>query len=79
MVARATGTWWRANQDEMRRLENLVVLSILPEAAQALGRLAQRNMRLQCNIQEGVVSAIDDEQMVEVQVSWLFPEGGARF
>ncbi len=64
---RSSATWWKQNQAALGRLANLSVLFLPPEAVQGLGRLARRTMRLQCNIQDGVLSFLDDDGALEIQ------------
>ena len=47
--------WWRQNAAALGRLANLAVVYLSPDASRAMGRAAQRNMALQCTIQEGRV------------------------
>ena len=50
---RAAAMWWSQNEGTLARLDNLTVVDFPEEAMQAVGALAQRNMRLDCTIQEG--------------------------
>ena len=49
---RAAAMWWAQNQAALERLDNLWVVDISDETAQALARAAERTMRLDCTIQE---------------------------
>lgn len=53
--ARAIGIWWRQTAADVARLRNLTVKALAPDASQALAKLAERNMHLQCTVQEGQV------------------------
>jgi len=50
---RTADAWWRQNEDKLARLDNLQVFRLAPDDTAALARLAERNMQLQCNVQEG--------------------------
>ena len=73
---RGSDTWWSESRRELERLGNLTVIQIAVPAAEALAQLAQRKMRLQCNIQDGSVSLISETEMVEIEpVVLLQPDG----
>ena len=48
--------------------------SLTVDEGQALAGLAQRTMRLQCTIQEGLIWLGDDERQVELKPEVLFDE-----
>jgi uncharacterized protein YaeQ len=50
---RGASLWWEQNRDALSRLPNLTVVDIPEEAVAALAAMAERNMRLDCTIQEG--------------------------
>ena len=50
---RAVDLWWTKNRDALERLPNFSAFHVPPAASQALARLAQRTMQLQCTVQEG--------------------------
>jgi len=58
--------WWQQSADKLSGLKNLTVLALAPEASQALAGLAERNMRLQCTIQDGTVWIGGDANQVEL-------------
>ncbi len=60
---RAADIWWTQNQDKLCRLQNLSVLLLASETTEALTKLANRNMRLQCTIQDGQIWLSDAEGM----------------
>jgi uncharacterized protein YaeQ len=60
---RAADIWWMQNQDKLQRLQNLTVLQLSSDTTQALAKLARRNMRLQCTIQDGQLWLSDAEGM----------------
>lgn len=45
--------WWQQIRDKLTRFHNLQVISLPSVACQQLGEHAQRNMDLQCTIQDG--------------------------
>jgi uncharacterized protein YaeQ len=67
---RAVDLWWKQNADALERLRNLSVCTLAAEESQALAGLARRGMKLQCNIQEGLVWLGDGEAMVQVHPQW---------
>ena len=62
----AAEVWWRGIENKLNRLDKLQVWRIPTEAAQALGRLAERSMQLQATVQEGVLSLSNAQQHIEV-------------
>lgn len=65
--ARAAEVWWQQTTGKVAGQKNLTVLLLPAEESQALGRLAQRTMRLQCTIQDGIVWLGGDEGHVELK------------
>lgn len=59
---RSAEIWWQQTSGKVSGQKNLRVLSLSAEEGKALAGLAERSMRLQCTIQDGVV--------------WLGGEGG---
>ena len=58
--------WWEDIGNELEKIENLTVINIPGKVSQALAKMAQRNMRLQCAIQDGQVWISDNENNVQV-------------
>lgn len=58
--------WWDRNRNKLARFDNLSIVSFADESVAALGRMAQRSMRLQCTIQDGQLWITDGEQSVEI-------------
>jgi len=75
MVVYAYGTstpqWWKATGPKVERAKNLRVYALDPEAVRALGKLAARNMRLQCTLQEGDIWMRDDADSVQITLTPL--------
>ena len=67
--------WWSQNAAALGRLENLEVLAIPPEASQALGRLADRSMALNCTVQDGEAWFGSEAGSVQVSPVRLKPPG----
>ena len=64
---RAASLWYEQNRDAFERLANLSVVELPAEATRALGAMAQRSMRLQFTIQDGLVWIDDGNMHVQVQ------------
>ena len=62
----AAGLWWAPLANKLTRVDNLAVWQIPAEQSQALAKLANRSMRLQVNVQDGVVWIDDGSQSVEL-------------
>lgn len=52
---RVAEMWYAQNAASFERQKNLTIINLPPEATRALAKLAQRNMDLQCTIQDGQV------------------------
>lgn len=63
--------WFDQNSNQFERLKNLTVISVAQESTRAIAALAQRNMALQCNIQEGQVWLMDDKENVAIACTIL--------
>jgi len=61
--------WWNQVAGKLGRTRNLTVISVPAAASQALAQLAQRNMRLNCTIQDQQVWLGDGENRVQVDLS----------
>ncbi len=64
---RTAGVWFEQNRRQFERLGNLTIINLQPEGTQALARLAQRSMRLQCTIQDGQMWISDADESVQVE------------
>lgn len=74
--ARTVGPWWDALTGKLDRFDNLAVYAIAKSTSDALAKLAERSMRLQCTVQDGTVWVSDDSDNVEVQIDTLLQSGG---
>lgn len=63
---RSSATWWEQQKNRLARFDNLGVFSLGAATVTALGRMAERSMRLQCTIQDGQAWFTGGEQSVEV-------------
>jgi uncharacterized protein YaeQ len=70
---RAVPLWWEKVRGKVSRFDNLTVVDLPPEATEALARLADRNMSLQCTLQDGEISIGNDRELVTISPQWLFP------
>lgn len=52
---RGADLWWQKNNTKLQRFENLNVIEIPETASKTLGDLAERNMQLQCTVQDGEI------------------------
>ena len=53
----------------LERLKNLTVMNLPLDTSRALAKLAQRNMQLQCRIQEGQIWVADKDNTVEIELT----------
>ena len=65
---RGADLWWTQNREKLDRVENLAVMSVPPDASRALVKLAQRNMRLQCTVQEEQIWLGDGKDAVQIEL-----------
>jgi uncharacterized protein YaeQ len=66
---RSADIWWGQNGSNLKRLKNLTVLNLPVAASTALAKLAQRNLQLQCRIQDGQIWLADRNTTVEVELA----------
>jgi len=64
---RGANLWWTQNREELDSLKNLTVLNLPLDATQGLGRLVERTMSLQCNIQDGQITLISENEMIQIE------------
>lgn len=63
---RVAEMWFTQNKSQFARQDNLSIIDIALESTQALAAMAQRNMDLQCTIQDGQIWLNDGTHNVEV-------------
>lgn len=64
---RSVDVWYAENRTQLQRLTNLQIFSIPVTATQKLATLAQRNMDLQCTLQEGQIWFSGGEETVQIE------------
>lgn len=69
--ASSCDVWWKQIESRLARLRNLTVLRVPARTAQALAGLAERTMRLQCLVQDGVITLSSDTEAIEVVLETL--------
>jgi uncharacterized protein YaeQ len=65
--------WWTQGRSELERSSNIEVWRVATESSLALAQLATRTMRLQCLIQDHVITFSDETRSVDVQLERLTP------
>lgn len=63
---RVADMWWNQSRDKLERVKNLGVVNLPPDTSLAMAKLAQRNMQLQCTVQEGQIWVSDKDNSVQV-------------
>jgi uncharacterized protein YaeQ len=76
---RGADLWWNQNRDKLERLRNLRVIGLAPESTQALAALANRNMQLQCTVQDGQVWLTDGQDTVHIEPAKLLDFNGTGY
>ncbi|MCG3169035.1 MAG: putative protein YaeQ [Pseudomonadales bacterium] len=75
--ARAIEVWWERNREALARLPQLEVLALPGETTRALAAFAERNMRLQCTIQDRQVYLSDASRALAIEPEVLQASGHA--
>ena len=68
---RGADLWWEQAGAALDRAENLTVVNLPFAATRALAKLAQRNMRVTCTIQDGQIWMADADQSVAIEPAVL--------
>jgi uncharacterized protein YaeQ len=63
---RSADLWWEQHRAAFERSKNLTVVSLPAESSRALAKLAQRDMHLQCTIQDAQVWINDRSDAVQI-------------
>ena len=74
---RAVDLWWTKNRDALERLPNFAAFAVPHAASQALARLAQRTMQLQCTVQEGHLWFSSATETVAITLETLRPHSSS--
>jgi uncharacterized protein YaeQ len=61
---RSFALWWEKNGDALARCGNLAVVEVPGDKVTEIGALIERNMRLQCLVQDGDVQLMDELRSV---------------
>jgi len=73
--SRSAAVWWEQNSCKLQRFDNLKVVHIPNDVSKQLAHLAQRNMQLQCTIQDSQVWLADAAETVQVNLLVWKPLG----
>lgn len=68
---RAVPIWWQHIQKTLGRFDNLRVINVAQETIDALSRLHERTMQLQCTIQDGAIWVSNNQETVPVTLEPL--------
>ena len=68
---RSAGVWWDKSAADFERFKNLRVFEVPAETTGALGKLAARNMNLQCLVQDGHAQLSTDTGTVDIAPTTL--------
>lgn len=63
--------WWSQINSRVDRAKNLTIINLQPATSLALAKLAQRNMQLQCTIQDGQVWITANGETVQVDLTMV--------
>jgi uncharacterized protein YaeQ len=74
-AGRTADIWWQGVKGKVERLQNVTVWSLADGNAEALGKLAERTMRLQMMVQDGEVS-LSSEKGDPVAIRWSVLKDG---
>lgn len=59
--------WWKQIANKLERAKNLSVINLPSDAAEAMSKMAKRNMQLQCTIQDGQIWLTDGSDTVLIE------------
>ena len=68
---RSAAVWWQKSEADFARFANLKVFDVPAELTAQLGKLAARNMQLQCLVQDGHAQLLADAGTVDVELGTL--------
>lgn len=66
---RSAELWWEKNSGALERVRNLTVLDLAPESGEAIAADVQRNMQVQCFIQDGHMQWLDRERTIDIALA----------
>jgi uncharacterized protein YaeQ len=64
-VQNSAEAWWKQMENNLKRFKNLSVVLLKMDGD--IERLLERSMSLQCNISDGELTMINDEQSIAIQ------------
>ncbi|MBK9615573.1 MAG: YaeQ family protein [Uliginosibacterium sp.] len=64
---RGLDQWWLQNSKALEKQDKLEIWRIKPEDCTALSKLAERNMKLQCTIQDGHAMLAADRDTLQIE------------
>ncbi|WP_394781310.1 YaeQ family protein [Undibacterium sp.] len=67
--------WWKQMNSRLDRAKNLKVMNVPAATSEALTKLAQRNMQLQCTIQDAQIWMTAGETSVQIDLETFKAEG----
>jgi uncharacterized protein YaeQ len=65
---RGADIWWGQSSSKLERLDNLTIMNQPLATTQAMAKLAERNMSLQCTIQDGEIWLSGENDTVQVSL-----------
>ena len=65
---RVADMWWNQCRGKLERIKNLTVINLPPSTSQAIAKQAQRNMQLNCTIQDEQIWLADKNQSVQIEL-----------
>ena len=66
---RSADIWWNQAGAKLERIKNLTVANLPAASSLAMAKLAQRNMQLQCTIQDGQIWLRDQDTSLSVDLT----------
>ncbi|HUW51283.1 MAG TPA: YaeQ family protein [Sulfuricella sp.] len=66
---RGADIWWNQNRSKLERLNNLTVINLSEASSLGLAKMAQRNMQLQCTIQDGEIWMADQDGTTQIDLA----------
>ena len=69
---RAFGPWWSKNSAELGRCKNLEIFKINDESLENLEKICNKNMQINCTIDDGVVNIGDDSLAFDMALEKVF-------
>lgn len=76
---RSATVWWKQIKNKLSRFDNLTVIHLADDISQVLARFAQRNMQLQCTIQDDQILLSNSDECIAVEeVIWIKPDTASK-